>query len=404
MFDLAVIGSGPAGLAVATAAAAEGLQVVCIDPQVDAPWPNNYGLWLDELQAVGLTHCASATWPQARLRTRPDHTQVFDRAYARVDNASLRSALLERGEVQLFSGRVRGIRHDTHASHLTLQGGQGLQARLVVDASGGATQATQRGSSAVTGAQVAYGQTVRAPAHGLPLHEMLLMDFSDPGLSASAPVTFLYAMPLSPDVVFLEETVLVASPAPPISTLKVCLQRRIEALGLNVTEVLDEERCVISMGGALPAGPQRVVPFGAAAGMVHPATGYSLNRVLALAPTLAETITRALRAQPQDPTVAADLAWQVVWPDERRRTWALFRFGMQVLLELDRSQTQDFFSAFFAIRPETWAPYLAGTASLTRTLGTMAEVFSQASMRTRRRLIQRAMGPAGVALLADLRL
>ncbi|CAN0594832.1 unnamed protein product, partial [Laminaria digitata] len=181
-----------------------------------------------------------------------------------------------------------------------LEGGGAVQARVVVDASGAGTSHTQRRGAGATGAQVAYGQTVRAPGHGLPLHEMLLMDFSDPGLSPSDPVTFLYAMPLSPDVVFLEETVLVASPAPPISTLKVCLQRRVDALGINVTEVLDEERCVIPMGGALPPGPQRVVPFGAAAGMVHPATGYSLNRVLAIAPTLAETIARALRAQPDD--------------------------------------------------------------------------------------------------------
>ncbi len=404
MFDLAVRGSGPAGLAVATAAGAEGLQVVCVDPEPEAAWPNNYGLWLDELQAVGLSRCAAMTWPQARLRMRPGQTQVFERAYARVHNATLRSALLERGKVRFRPGSVQGIHQEADASWLTLGNGEALQARLVVDASGARSRHTRRGRGGVTGAQVAYGQTVRAPGHGLPLREMLLMDFSDPGLSASDPVTFLYAMPLSPEVVFLEETVLVANPAPPIHTLKACLQRRIEALGINVTEVLDEERCVIPMGGELPPGPQRVVPFGAAAGMVHPATGYSLNRVLAMAPALAETIARAIRAQPQDPKVAADAAWQVVWPDERRRTWALYRFGMQVLMELDRSQTQDFFSAFFAVRAKTWAPYLAGTASLTRTLSTMTAVFNRASMRTRGGLVRRALGPSGLALLADLRL
>ena len=403
MFDLAVIGSGPAGLAVATAAGAQGLQVACVAPKPEAAWPNNYGLWLDELKAVGLGQCAAMTWPQARLRMRPGQTKIFERAYARVHNASLRSALLERGRVQFRAGRAQRIHQEADASWLTLEGGEVLQARLVVDASGAGTSYIQRRGDGATGAQVAYGQTVRAPGHGLPLHEMLLMDFSDPGLSPSDPVTFLYAMPLSPDVVFLEETVLVASPAPPISALKVCLQRRIDALGINVTEVLDEERCIIPMGGDLPAGPQRVVPFGAAAGMVHPATGYSLNRVLAIAPTLAETIARAIRAQPDDPKVAADAAWQVIWPDERRHTWALYRFGMQVLVELDRAQTQDFFSAFFAVRAETWSPYLAGTASLTRTLSTMAEVFSRASMRTRGRLMRHALGPSGLALLADLR-
>lgn len=402
MNDLAVIGSGPAGWAVAWAAAAEGLKVVCISPEPTAPWPNNYGMWLDELHAAGLEGCAQAVWPKARVRLDASRTKVFDRPYARIDNEGLRNALRGPHPMQLEAGRVQDIEHTARASRLVLEDGRQLQARVVIDASGADSRWTQRPAEATTAAQVAYGQTVHAPNHGLPVDEMLLMDFSEPGTATGTPVTFLYAMPQGPDRVFVEETVLVGRPPASMDHMKDALQARLSGLGIEVRAVLDEERCVIPMGGPLPQGSQRVVPLGAAAGMVHPATGYTLNRVLTVAPALASAIARGLRAVPADPQVAADLGWQVVWPEGRRRAWALYRFGMDVLLEMDRTQTQRFFAAFFEVRPEAWAAYLSGTATVPQMMGTMAQVFAQAPWATRRRLVGGVMGRSGLDLLAAL--
>lgn len=49
--------------------------------------------------------------------------------------------------------------------------------------------------------------------------------------------TFLYAMPLGGNRVFLEETALVAKPALPFAVLKRRLERRLEAMGVKVTKV-----------------------------------------------------------------------------------------------------------------------------------------------------------------------
>jgi hypothetical protein len=49
--------------------------------------------------------------------------------------------------------------------------------------------------------------------------------------------TFLYAMPLGGNRVFLEETALVAKPALPFAVLKRRLERRLHAMGVKVKKV-----------------------------------------------------------------------------------------------------------------------------------------------------------------------
>lgn len=70
-------------------------------------------------------------------------------------------------------------------------------------------------------------------------------------------------------------------------------------LSEQVTNVEEEESCLIPMGGELPKNPQRVLGIGGTAGMVHPATGYMVSRMLGVAPTLADSITEQLAA-PRD--------------------------------------------------------------------------------------------------------
>lgn len=38
-----------------------------IEPAPLAPWPNNYGVWVDEFEAMGLEDCLEVVWPQARV-------------------------------------------------------------------------------------------------------------------------------------------------------------------------------------------------------------------------------------------------------------------------------------------------------------------------------------------------
>ena len=56
-----------------------------------------------------------------------------------------------------------------------------------------------------------------------------------------------------------------------------------------------QEWSYIPVGGALPCTRQRHIAFGAAASMIHPATGYSISRSLTEAPQQARAISEALR-------------------------------------------------------------------------------------------------------------
>ena len=88
--------------------------------------------------------------------------------------------------------------------------------------------------------------------------------------------SFLYAMPFGRKRVFLEETCLVARPPLPFDTLKRRLERRLRATGIKVIKVHDEEWSYIPVGGPMPVHTQSLTAFGAAANMIHPATGTAM--------------------------------------------------------------------------------------------------------------------------------
>ena len=61
--DVLVLGGGPAALCIASELNQRGVAVAGIAPDpVDAPWPNTYGIWADELKAVGLEQLLEHRW------------------------------------------------------------------------------------------------------------------------------------------------------------------------------------------------------------------------------------------------------------------------------------------------------------------------------------------------------
>ena len=82
--------------------------------------------------------------------------------------------------------------------------------------------------------------------------------------------------------------------------------------------MIEEEWSYIPVGGPLPLGDQPVTAFGAAANLVHPATGYSIARSLREAPALAAEMAVILRRDlPVQET--ARQVWNALWPAEKRR-------------------------------------------------------------------------------------
>lgn len=65
--DLIVAGAGPSGIAVAERVSAAGYKVCVVDPAPLAHWPNNYGVWVDEFEAMGLDDCLEIIWDKAKV-------------------------------------------------------------------------------------------------------------------------------------------------------------------------------------------------------------------------------------------------------------------------------------------------------------------------------------------------
>lgn len=430
-FDLAIAGAGPAGLVVAGRVAAAGFKVCIIDPDPLAAWPNNYGVWVDEFEAMGLDDYLEVVWPQARvfLGSAPEDEKFLTRPYGRVDRAKLKRMLLQRcidAGVSFYEGRVNSVTHSDGASSISCADGTAISGTAVLDATGHALKLVEFDAKFDPGYQGAYGIMCEVESHPFDLDTMLFMDWRDDHTSGDAAMrdsnsklpTFLYAMPFSDTTVFLEETSLVAKPAVPFPELKRRLERRMEHLNIKVTKIHEEEMCLIPMGGVLPRHPQRVLGIGGTAGMVHPSTGYMVARMLGTAPTVADTIVEQLSApfdkashakgkQPdsvrteEDAEAVSNAVWAALWPRQRLQQRAFFTFGQKILLELDLHETRDFFRSFFSLDYPSWTGFLSARLSFLELIGFGLKLFINASNPARLNLIRMGL-PGLVVMLIEL--
>ena len=83
-------------------------------------------------------------------------------------------------------------------------------------------------------------------------------------------------------------------------------------------QVTDEEFSFIPVGGPMPCRDQAITAFGAAANLVHPATGYSITRMLEESGPLADSMAATLQRQRPVHESAAEV-WDALWPQEKRR-------------------------------------------------------------------------------------
>lgn len=354
------------------------MHTLLVDPYIDAPWEPTYAAFEDELPSGVSEHRWSGCLAAGHELARP---------YALVDHAALRHELARPGLEQLGEVVLDCERDGPHFRVRT-HGGF-LAARFVVDASGHAPILLKRQPQPALGWQTAFGWLLEVEQHPFDLDRMVFLDLQGP---ADPLPTFLYAMPLGPRRLFVEETSLIAAVSPEFGLLRERLQRRLSQLGVQ-GRVLATERCRFPMGEALPCLDQPVLGFGAAAGFVHPATGYSLASTLAMAPRLADALARV-----QDPREA----WAALWPQERLRSRALHRFGAQVLLGLDQAGTRGFFEAFFRLPESQWRAYLRVDSEPTQLAAAMTRVFREADLRSRMELVASGLSPRGLELARTL--
>lgn len=395
VLDLAVVGGGPAGLAVAQQVSEAGLSVCSIDPFPKLIWPNNYGVWVDEFEAMDLLDCLDTCWSGAVVYIDEHTKKDLGRPYGRVNRKQLKSKMLKRcisNGVKFHKAKVIKVIHEESKSLLICNDGVTIQASVVLDATGFSRCLVQYDKPYNPGYQVAYGILAEVEEHPFDVDKMVFMDWRDSHLTSNLELkegnrkipTFLYAMPFSSNRIFLEETSLVARPGVAMEDIQERMVARLRHLGIKVKSIEEDEHCVIPMGGPLPVLPQRVVGIGGTAGMVHPSTGYMVARTLAAAPIVANSIVQYLGS---DTSLSGNelsaRVWKDLWPIQRRRQREFFCFGMDILLKLDLQATRRFFDAFFDLEPHYWHGFLSSRLFLSELIFFGLALFSHASNTSR---------------------
>ena len=424
--EVLVVGGGPAGRALAAECAARGLTTTLVDPAPHAPWRATHGAWLDELPADLPPPAATA-----RGRVVAVTSHELDRTYAVLDVPALRDHLdarLAAAGVRIVTGRVVGVAPGGRA--VLLADGTRLDADVLVDAGGhraplshhgdrrrpphsdeadscaphadllasgpGDRASRQRGRgepetlsggrhSRVAAEQTAYGVVVDA-ATAAPLvgpGEALFMDWRPDHGEPGWP-TFLYAIPLGGDAVLLEETSLARRPGLPLPVLRRRLEARLARHGITAPPDARVERVRFPVDRPRHATPG-VLGFGAAAPLMHPATGFSVADALRLAPVVAEALA----------TGGLPAAQRRIWPARALAVHRLRRIGLEALLRMPPETVPSFFETFFALPERHRRAYLSDRDDLAGHLVAMGALFSHADVPLRRRLIDPAFrGPA----------
>jgi lycopene beta-cyclase len=295
------------------------------------------------------------------------------RAYVHVDKEALRARLLDRASgITVLRGAVVATEATEAGTSARDDRGRVHEASVVILATG---------ASVATCWQTAHG--LFAEVEGLDPEMPLWMDFShDPSDGIDVP-TFLYALPFPDGNWLLEETALARSPAVSHDVLERRLRERLAAMGARLRSVVATERVTIPMDAPIPAAGL-ALRFGAAGGMIHPATGYLLPRALAAAPRVAEALAAAL---PGGPASALRAAHEALWPAEAARRNRILRYGGGALAALGTADTRTFLEAFFASDPTFVAGFLGDRLPLGGLVRGMADLFRRLPARLRLRVL-----------------
>jgi lycopene cyclase-like protein len=382
-----VIGGGPAALAIASELCQRGLAVTGLAANNPAhPWENTYGIWAAELDHLDLGSLLEHRWTTCLSYFGAEPVNL-GRDYGLFDREKLQHHWLQRCTGLIWRrGQAATVTHEEHHSVVTTRAGDALAARLVIDTTGHDPAFVHRPIEGPVAAQAAYGIVGTFSAPPVAPGQFVLMDYRSDHLSPEErelPPTFLYAMDLGNGRFFVEETSLALAPPVPIDVLQDRLRRRLAHRGVAVVGLEHEERCLFPMNLPLPDLHQRVVGFGGAASMVHPASGYMVGSLLRRAPSLADAITDALAVEGLAASAVAEQAWAALWTPDLVRKHGIYQFGLEKLMRFSEQELRQFFTTFFALPQSQWYGFLTNTLSLGELVTAMVRLFAQAPAAVR---------------------
>lgn len=380
--DVLVVGAGPAGMALAGACRRVGLTTGLLDPAPQRPWLATYGMWSRELPA-DLPASVVAARAAGRAIAVTEHDLGWE--YAVLDVPALHSHLSDRlTGVDVRVGRAVG---SPERGVVALADGSRIRASVVVDAAGRWRPLAATEKRGIPAEQTAYGLVLDegAVASLVDAGAALFMDWrADHGESGWP--TFLYAIPLGGGRVLVEETSLARRPGLPLSTLRRRLHARLERRGVSIPKDVRDEKVSFPVDDLRHDG-KGVLGFGAAAPLIHPATGYSLAASFRLAPQVADAIAANL----PDPGRALAAAHRTVWSPSAKAIHRFRRIGLEALLSMPPDEVPGFFETFFALPERHRWTYVTARDDVGGTASAMNCLYWASNWGLRRHLVASAV-------------
>ncbi len=385
-----VLGSGPAAWSLTAALTGHGVDAVVVAPDPDAGWHQTYGMWTYQwttamAEVSGVSDPFATRWDSVAVVGDREHS--VGRPYGVLDNERVRlgfrRAAEATGHVAVRVGTAVAIRDAGETCAVTLADGETLEARLVFDGTGSGSAFVARETASVPTPpvlQTAYGLKVRARSTPFKEDTCVLMDWRGPNRGDAS---FLYALSFGGGRWLFEETSLARRGGLDPTELEKRLRQRLDDLGVVIESEESTESVSFPMDVALPRHGQRVVPIGAAAALVHPATGYSIASSFRSALALATVVGDS---GPLPGREITDRCWSVLWSPDRRKARRLETYGLERLLTMNQTDTRLFFDTFFKLDPAQTAIYLSGDAGAAQLSGVMWTLFRKAPVRLQRRL------------------
>lgn len=282
--DVAVVGMGPAGRAVAHRLLVHGARVVVVDPAPQRPWWQTYAGWQWQLPSWLDASVVGARCGRPVLRGHAGH--VLGDEYLVLDTAALQQQLDLSGARQ-----VAELVHDEQLADL---------APVVVDARGSHPLPARTRRDGQVAVQSAYGVVLEADRAEdlLAGATAVLMDWRPHDGSASwgrRRPSFCYLIPLPDGRVLVEETSLAARPAMDRGELRHRLVLRLGRHGVSARELAGTptERVHIPLQARARrhgSGPATIHPVGAAGPQLNPISGYTVFASLAQADRFAQQV------------------------------------------------------------------------------------------------------------------
>jgi lycopene beta-cyclase len=274
----------------------------------------------------------------------PDRARRLDLRYACVTAERLRQVV----EPALAQPVLRARAHGVDGRSVLLDDGRVLEGDLVLDGRGaGAMPDWALAWQAFLGLELRLAAPHRLTAP-------VIMDATVPQMRG---FRFFYCLPLSEDVLLIEDTRYQDGARFDPAVLREAIQTYAESHGWRIAQVLREESGAlpIVLSGRLAAPDSGAVPVGMRAGLFHPVTGYSLPDAVRMADLIAtqpDLTTDALR-----PLVLATM----------RRQWRQHRFyrllNRMLFMAGDPGERWRILSRFYALPEPLIARFYAGATT-----------------------------------------